>query len=212
MLMRAHTICILVLLMSSCGKSPQSSAERQKVIDAKAAIKASSASVALFHKAVEANDISGVMAQLAADGSLLNAPGKEKRTALCWAVRAGHLEMAGYLIAQGADLTVEPRYGDNPLLGAARLGHLEIVRKLLAAGDDINRDIRGGTALGSAAHSGHLDVVKLLLTKGTKIDAGATANGGALHSVAMRGHIELAGLLCDAGATINIMDKHGVSP
>lgn len=71
----------------------------------------------------------------------------------------GHLNVIGYLLAQGADVNAQD---GEFLIGAARNGHLSAVKYLVSQGADVNA--QRGSALISAAREGRLSVVQYLLS------------------------------------------------
>jgi len=105
------------------------------------------------------------------------------------ACRCGRVEVAEYLLAQGArpDKTVEI---------AAQWGHLQLIQRLLEIG------IPPTNALANAAAGGYLDVVRLLL------DAGADANAtigpkSPLVSAIAKEHPVMFRLLIERGADVH---------
>ena len=111
-----------------------------------------------------------------ADGANVNAQ-HEGCTALFWAVREGHAEVAGVLLAAGAALWSN-RGGDLELLHrAAEWGHAGVVTVLLDFGANFAaRDFRGRTPLEWAVAGGHAEVAKLLWDRGAAVVA--TVHGG----------------------------------
>lgn len=110
--------------------------------------------------------------------------------------------------------SVHSEDGDSPFndafCAAAENGHTEIVELLLNAGADVHSD--EDKALRMAVDNGHTNTVELLISRGADIHA----RGGAwperiqvLTSACSRGHIEIATLLLDGGAKINVMSPVG---
>src|ERR1019366_6083883 len=65
-------------------------------------------------------------------------------TALHWAARLDDTAAASLLIAAGADVKAENRYGVTPLYLACLNGNEAIIEGLLAAGADANAALEGG--------------------------------------------------------------------
>jgi ankyrin repeat protein len=107
---------------------------------------------------------------------------------------------------------------DSPFLYAGAEGRLEILRMSLARGADLASVNRyGGTALIPAAHHGHIETVRELLRTDIDIDHVNYLGWTALLETVILGdggptYIEIARLLIDAGADVNIADNDNVSP
>jgi ankyrin repeat protein len=87
--------------------------------------------------------------------------------ALHVAVRTGHSEVVGALIAHGADANIRSQSGATPIMFAAGLGSDEVVRLLHARGADINaRDRDGDSVLYYAASNAQATTVDLLFALG----------------------------------------------
>ncbi|KAJ1480277.1 ankyrin repeat-containing domain protein [Baffinella frigidus] len=112
-----------------------------------------------------------------AEGASVAGTDSEGRTALLWAAREGHGEVAGVLVLAGADMQASRKDGITPLHWAAEWGHAATVGVLLDLGANFAaRDSRGHTALEAAVEGGHADVAKLLWEKGVAV--AAKVNGG----------------------------------
>jgi len=120
-------------------------------------------------------DIEIVKEFLAADADV-NAKNKYGETALHYAARRGHKEIAELLIAKGADvnthsLSARRAYEETALHFAAVQGHKEIAELLIAEGADVNaQDGFRRTPLHHAAHEGHREVAKLLIAEGADVN------------------------------------------
>ena len=125
------------------------------------------------------------------------------------------------LFDAGADLNApsSPQRGMTTIVGAVLSGRADLVRWCLFRGSDPNISAGGTTALGAAVLRGSDDLVTLL------VEAGADANAycemyypkfaarectlwTALHVAARTGRIEIANLLLQAGAQINMPLPH----
>ena len=155
--------------------------------------------------------------RLIREGASLNARDTRGRTALLAATHGNHIEAARALIAAGADVNAKDNMEDSAFLYAGAEGRNEILKLTLPAADLKSTNRYGGTALIPAAHHGHPETVRILL--GTAIDRdhinklGWTAlleavilgDGGPTHS-------EIVRLLVEAGASVTIADRDGVTP
>src|SRR3954469_16902863 len=159
-----------------------------------------------------------VVKKLLADGARIDARDQRGRTALLAATQRNRIEVARFLIQEGADVNAKDFIQDSPYLYAAAEGRIEILKMTLAAGADLKDTNRyRGTGLIPAAHHGHVEAVKLLLA--TAIDKDHVNNLGwtALLEAVILGdggaaHTEIVRLLVEAGASVNIADRDGVTP
>lgn len=89
-------------------------------------------------------------------------------TAIMFAARAGHVEIAQLLIDAGADLNVHGNYaGTTALIWAAQYGPAEIVRLFIQGKAEINaKNHDGNTALDFAKERGHAEIVDILQSAG----------------------------------------------
>jgi ankyrin repeat protein len=151
-------------------------------------------------------------------------------TALMEASSNGHLEVVQALLAAKADvnatrgpnLRVQPGDGATALAIASQNGHLNVVQALLAAKADV--DAGSIPALYFATAAGNLDIVKVLLTAKPDLDWKAPLGGDTALMLALAptgsalplrlpytGRWDIAELLVEAGANVNVMDKSGIT-
>jgi len=107
-------------------------------------------------------------------------------TPLHLAARFGREDLAGLLIAAGADVEALNEHDERPLHAAAAYGRPAVVKLLLARGADVNaRGPAGKTPLHAAAFGvgvpsdvdARTDVAKLLLAAGADVNARQPGNG-----------------------------------
>lgn len=98
--------------------------------------------------------------------------------------------------------------GASALLVAAREGHVAVAELLVSQGADMNRKNQNqSTALQFASLHGHTAVTAFLLTQSDvvqQIDDMNASGYSALHCAAREGHVEIAQLLLDHGANIEV--------
>ncbi|UYV68874.1 hypothetical protein LAZ67_6001398 [Cordylochernes scorpioides] len=93
---------------------------------------------------------------------------KDGKTALNLAVY--HLDIAKFLIAKGANINTQSKWGSTPLINAV-YKDMETVRCLVEARAKLNTaNIEGYTALNTAVELGHLDIVKYLVEQGAEVN------------------------------------------
>ncbi len=83
----------------------------------------------------------------------------------------GHVEVADFLLSNGANIDEGSNFDQTPLHWASFVGDIEVVEFLIEKGASLEKlSQQGWTALHYAALMGHLDVVKLLIDKGVILD------------------------------------------
>jgi ankyrin repeat domain-containing protein 50 len=146
-------------------------------------------------------------------------------TALHLAACGGHLEVACFLIAAGADVNAVVKDG-TPLSIAVWEGHLELVEFLLVHGANPRATAPNGeTALHLAAYKGNVAAGRLLIARGALVNCRTTTGTtdifitsppvcgeSPLHLAAAYGHREFVELLLAHGADCRIRDHTGQTP
>ena len=149
----------------------------------------------------------------------------EGETALMTAARTGALDVVRLLLEHGADVNAAESWrGQTALMWAAAEGHEQLIPTMLSYGADVSaRSTKGWTPLLFAVREGRIDVVQTLLEAGVDVEeslpvAQETRRGGtsaersatglnAFLLAAANAHYELAGLLVDRGADVNVASR-----
>lgn len=150
---------------------------------------------------------------LDADPSLLDAPGRDGRTPLHWAIARGRDEVATMLIERGARADVADGDGNTPLLLAVHGAKSGIVSVLLDKGADpgvAGQDER--TPLLIACQQSANDVVEMLLQKGADVKRPGPHGETVLHLAADGQDVELVAWLIASGADANAKREDGDTP
>ena len=131
-------------------------------------------------------------------------------TALHWAAYRNDVEMAGMLIAAGADVRAETRVGDIiPIVMAAKNGSAAMIELLLAAGTDPGyADANNTTTLMYAAAAGQPDAVQVLIDHGADVNAKDRTNEQtALMFASALGRDEVIRVLAAGDADLDAVTK-----
>jgi ankyrin repeat protein len=176
---------------------------------------------------------------LLASGGMANAASREGETVLMLAARAGNVPAVRSLLAKGADPNAaESWFGQTALMWAAGENHAGVVTALIEAGASIDARSRAGegqpkrstpdgvafqtphtnfprgsfTPLMFAARDGALDGARALLDAGAAINLTQPDGMAALHLAIINAHYDVAALLVERGADVNLQDTSGRSP
>ncbi len=129
-------------------------------------------------------------------------------TPLILALRLGRKEIAAILVEEGADITAQDLVGHTAVGIATGKGYTEIVELLSARARqlDLQKEImtiRDYVALGDA------EKIKTLIAAGQDVNTKSKNGAVALHGAAWSGHREIAELLIQNGADVNIQSDSG---
>ena len=122
-----------------------------------------------IHEAAKAGDLEVLKTLLEKNPALINGLDGDRNTPLFYAIEAGKLEVAAYLIHSGADVNAVNYNKESPLHIAARMGNDKAVKLLLENEADPNiREQRDRTPLFLAASMGRdRETVRLLIGAGS---------------------------------------------
>ncbi len=165
-----------------------------------------------LHRAAAVGHDEEVVRALVARGAPVDARRDDGLTAYRLAVRGGHESAATCLAAAGADTTLTPV---DQLLAACAGGRAEDARSLVEANPGILATLGPSErdALGLAVTRGDLDTVRLMTSLGWPLTQEGEWGGTPLHWAAWNGRVEMARLLLEAGAPVDLRDsRYGSSP
>lgn len=153
-----------------------------------------------------AGRVSGVIAHVDRDPTLLESHSTDGWTPLHLAAFFGHPDLADALLDRGAQVDARSTNAmkNTPLHAAAAGSHVDLVQLLAKRGADVNARQEGGwTALHSAAQAGNRAMVEVLLANGADVNVRASNDQGALDLALSKGREEVASLLEELGAKLH---------
>lgn len=168
-----------------------------------------------LHEAVRNHDVKQVMALVKTEA--LEDRDGQGNTALMLATQQNHAKIAKILIYAGADVNAKNNIQDTPYLLAGAQGYSDILKLTLEYGANIKDTNRfGGNTIIPAAEKGHPETVKILLKAGVDPNHINKLGWTALLETIILGngsplYTEIAEILIQGGADINIPDGEGVS-
>nr|XP_022295084.1 uncharacterized protein LOC111105207 [Crassostrea virginica] len=126
---------------------------------------------------------------------------------------AGHKDIVGLLIKNGADCNKNDEKGPTPFCRATGAVHEDIVNLLNESVADCNkRDRYGPTPLCYASGAGHVDIVKMLIKSGADCNTNDGKGPTPLCRASRAGHEDIVDLLIKNGADCNKSDRYGATP
>jgi ankyrin repeat protein len=148
---------------------------------------------------------------------------RDKSTPLHLASKKGHVEVARFLVEQGADATTQAKNGADvtardkdgrtPLHQASYGGHVDLARFLVEQGADATaQDENGWTPLHWASSWGHMELARFLVEQGADATAQDEDGWTPLHWASSWGHMELARFLVEQGADATAQAEDGQTP
>jgi ankyrin repeat protein len=145
-------------------------------------------------------------------GAEANKKDKSFASALYYATRFNHTDIALKLLQKGATFLVSDNQGRTPLFLAIINGNVKIVNGLYENGASLaQKDINEATPIIYAAAEGHLDLVKYLINKKVDLNAKTTEGKTALMMASREGKFEIVKELLKNGADTQIKDSKGRS-
>ncbi|XP_048361691.1 fibronectin type 3 and ankyrin repeat domains protein 1 isoform X1 [Sphaerodactylus townsendi] len=168
-----------------------------------------------LHRAVSMNDVNAVLHILQEKNVVVDTLNKLGFTALMVASQKGFTRLVEILVANGAEVNKKNSSGKDSLMIACFSGHLDIVQYLRSQGASWeSKDLGGCTAMHWAADGGHFDVVQWMIEDGCKVDVKDTGLEWTplMRVCAISGKSDVATLLIEAGADVNLKDKDGKTP
>ncbi|XP_074987120.1 fibronectin type 3 and ankyrin repeat domains protein 1 isoform X4 [Caretta caretta] len=168
-----------------------------------------------LHRAVSMNDVEAVLNILQGGHVKVDVPDKLGFTALMVASQKGYDRLAKILVQNGTDVNQKNGSGKDSLMLACFAGHLDIVKYLREQGASWEvRDLGGCSALHWAVDGGHCDVIEWMINDGCQVDTKDTVLEWTplMRVSAVTGNKDVASLLIEAGADVNMKDKDGKTP
>ncbi|KAF5687618.1 ankyrin repeat protein [Fusarium circinatum] len=167
---------------------------------------------ALHHACVRGNQ--EIVWMLLRQGAGVNIQGRDMMAPLHRAAMKGHLNLVGLLLEAGATVDVLDGFRMTPFHWAARNGHDDVVKVLRTRTSKDMRDYRWRTALHLAASAGEIKTVEELLggNDAFHIEARDIFGRTPLHSAVNSGQEDMACLLLEKGADIEVSDYKTMTP
>ena len=160
---------------------------------------------AQFAVAIESGDLEKIKALVegGAKADTLIEYGEHKITPLMKACWDGELEIATYLMDQGADVNAVDESGSTPMFEAIKRNRPEFVQLLIDRGAKVNvKDTRQFTPLTTAAAAGGEEISRILVKAGADVKAETYGLTPLMFAVASR-KIPMVKLLVELGAPVD---------
>ena len=123
---------------------------------------------------------------------------------LFWAAKDGRTAGVNDLVALGANVTSQDKYGRTALMEAAYFGRADTVEKLLDLGANANsQDNSGVFALMDAAQQNHPESIKRLLVVNTDVNKKDNQQQSVLMIAVAKNHKKAVDLLLEKNANVN---------
>lgn len=163
-----------------------------------------------FFQAEMQGDIDKVKELLAKNKKLLDIRNDKGGTPLHVATKLGKLEIAKFLVAEGADVNALNDKKRNPLHVAATHNQAELTRFLAASGTELDaRSDILSVPLHDAVVTGNVEIVKILVEKGANINATSKTGMTPLTAAMLRDRKDIVDYLLSKGAKF---DKRASDP
>lgn len=165
-------------------------------------------------EAAREGDLDAVKALVDADPEEVNTADDRSCTALHFAADGGHDQVISFLLAAGADLEARDADGDTPLHWAACRENVAVIELLIAKGAQLNAvNLNNDTPLHYAALRDKLPAADALLRASADTEISDAYGRTPLLLVAREtGQPDMARLLLDHGANVNVADRFDDTP
>ncbi|KAI7909599.1 hypothetical protein M9X92_011542 [Pyricularia oryzae] len=168
------------------------------------------------HKIVLHLSSENLTAELEKNPNAVHLKDAQGRTALDWATARAQLTDMKVLIYHSSDVNNMDTTGRTTILHAVDSHSYEALQIVLAAGaipdPIVPPNLFRSSPLTSACFGGLADMVRLLIKHGANIRACNPEGRTALHTVAIKGHVECATILLNHGADLNEASMNGRTP
>jgi len=161
--------------------------------------------------AAKAGDLTQIKTLLSTGDMDINVIDSFQTSPLMMAVDNKHLNVAEYLLQNGADIHLDNKYGYTPLMQAVMRNDPKMVNLLLDKGAKIDHKnfYTELTPLMMAVDNGSIELVELLLARQSNLNLQDERGRSALiHATAAR-QPKIAERLMQAGADTTLKDKQG---
>ena len=158
-------------------------------------------------QAADAGDVEAVISAMG-DGADVDFADAGKRTALMYAAYGGELAVVRLLLELEAEPDLKSGADFTALDYALKAGEVECAQALHARGAKTG-DL--ASVVSFVCDAGKPELVRIVLAPGPTLDVLAGNGAAPLHYAAMRGHLEAAGLLLEAGADPALQTSTGLS-
>ena len=146
-----------------------------------------------------------------------------RNTALMTALRKNQLEIADFLIENGAKMSNKDIsdqtslmlscYHNNSIIPERQKLHMKIINDILSSGVSVNDPAKNGnTPLILVCQNGNLDILKLLVEHKANIADKSMDGASALGEAARYGNLEVIEFLLKNGADMNIKCQNQLTP
>jgi ankyrin repeat protein/uncharacterized caspase-like protein len=163
------------------------------------------------HRPVQYGDLDHIKAIIRKDSTKINEKNDDGNTLLHIAAHEDDIDIARYLVSQGADVNIKDNLDQTPLQIAISEANVELAKYLISNGADVDakNHFQQITSLHTAVDKGNLEIAKLLVLHGANINAKNFLHESPLYIAVKRSRLEVAKYLVSQGADLNTRDKRG---
>ncbi|XP_038070828.1 fibronectin type 3 and ankyrin repeat domains 1 protein-like [Patiria miniata] len=169
-----------------------------------------------LHKAVSLTQDVDRVAEILESGDVwVDVPDTFGLSPLMQASQKGNIEMIETLMRYAADINAINGSGKDSLMLACFAGHLPVVKLLRSYNASYEtRDKGGSTAMHWAVDGGNVALIQSMIADGASVNQKGWGSGWTplLRCAAMAGDPNVARVLINAGAEVNVKDKDGKTP